>query len=309
MVLHNKFTNEWVKLFYYFIRLPIFRLLLPVKNLNDLHTTSGILQRPDAERHFQSIKKACSEYPFLSGRDPERLFYLYNLVSLIRESDVYSYLFMTERKVKLSNVFHNLDLLRKAYDKGPVLVLYAHTGSYYYSVVATAITGYRVYPIAYNIKPENMERPFRWFYSLNMKLSEKYFNGGYYLYTGTPYFFSSLKRIISSKEKALIYAAIDLPRSFITDKRAEVMFLGKRAAFPDQIVKIFVNRRLPIFISTPSVEIIEGKIKRITTYEPVAPHLSHQEVIDLYAKRLEDFVNRKPEQIITLINLDAFFYE
>jgi hypothetical protein len=239
--------------------------------------------------------------------DPAKLFRLYNFISVVRESDIYAFPFMTKKNILKSHIFYNLDLLQKAYNKAPTLILYAHTGSYYYTIAATATLGYRVYPIAYNVNPSEMEKPFYWLYSLNMKLSEKCFNGGQYIYVGKSTYSKLLKRILKNKENALIYAAIDLPLSFITDKRTDVIFLGYKTALPNQIVNIFVKLKLPIFIALPVVEFVEQRIKRIVTYEPVPPDLTSEEIIGRYAHALEELIMKKPEQIITLINLEAFY--
>lgn len=305
MLSYIQYLNQTL---YYFIKLPFFSLKLSKRYFQTIEDAYKICPKgPKTEFYYAAIIKASDLYPFLRGQEPQRLSALYNLVSAVREADVYLYPFLNKRNVTSFNVFSGLDILKEYYDNGPVLVLYAHTGSFYQVIAATAVLGYKVYPIAYGMDISTMEKPFRWLFNLNMKLSERHFSGGHYLYANTPTFVQSLRKILSTSEKSVIYAAIDLPQSFITGKRLKINFLGREAAFPYKIIEVFTKRRLPILIAFPFIDVMDNKLKRIVTYEKVPDILSTSETMQLYASRLEDFAHKKPEQLINLINLEGFF--
>lgn len=304
-MLGNRFIKES---FYYFARLPLFSFRLFKGKFQTIEDALEMCPvRPKSEAYYNAILKACATYPFLKEGNPEKLSALYNLISAVREADVYTFPFLNKKTLASFNEFHNLDALSAACEKGPVLILYAHTGSYYQTIAATGMLGYKIYPIAYGVDLSDMERPFNWFLSLNMRLSERHFSGGHYLYTNTPSFAASLKKILSEKEKSVLCAAIDLPQSFITQKRSQVDFLGGMAAFPDRLIYTFARLKLPILTAFPWINIAENRVKRFISYEKVPDSLSSQEILQLYAYKLGEFIKNKPEQIITLVNLEGFF--
>jgi hypothetical protein len=205
------------------------------------------------------------------------------------------------------NEFRNLPVLEEAYNQGPVLLLYAHTGSYYQTIAASAVLGYRVYPLAFSDDATPMKRPFRWLFALNMRLSERLFSGGHYLYSDLPGFALSLKRILAHSEKALLYAAIDLPPSLRQLKRCEVPFLDGKTALPCSVVDLFLKRRLPIILGHSSVEVAGGKLKRVLHFEGIHECPTTRDVLAHYAVRLGEFIVKHPEQALNLVNLETFY--
>jgi hypothetical protein len=234
---------------YYFVKLPAFLLSLSRRRFSSFDDVLRICpQGPHMRSHHDAVRKACETFGFLKGRDPERLAALYSMISAIREADAFVYPFLTRRTVAAGNSFVNLDLLAEAYERGPVLLLYAHTGSYYQTIAATGVRGYKVYPFADWIDPSALGSPFGRLYRLNMKLSERCFSGGHYLYLNTPSFLSALKRIMKGTGKAVIFAAIDLPRTSTTEKRLAVDFLGGRIALPYRVIESFTRHGFPVLI-------------------------------------------------------------
>ncbi|MEJ2684281.1 MAG: hypothetical protein P8Z71_07795 [Candidatus Sulfobium sp.] len=293
---------------YYFVKLPLFSLQLRRNQFSALEDISSICPSgPKTEYYHNAIVQACGTHSFLGGRDPERLFGLYNAISAIREADTFIYPFLTNKNLRSFNEFRNIEILSLSYEKGPVLILYAHTGSYYQASAASGVLGYKVYPIAYGTDLTTMEKPFRWLFQLNMSLSERHFSGGSYLYTNTPSFTRSLKKIVAERERAIIYSAIDLPLSFMDRERREVPFLEGKTALPHKLVKMFLRRLLPVVIAFSSVRIIEGKVKRVLHFEKIPDSLQVEEILRYYASRLEDFLRRDPEQFLNLINIGDFY--
>jgi len=301
-------TEHFRQLLYYFVKLPLFSRRLRIGSFSGMEEIGGVC--PDAPKralYHDAIVSACRRYPFLEGHSPESLYEMYYFVSTVRESDVFLYPFLSRKSVARFNEFHNMETLHDAYKKGPVLVLYAHTGSYYEVMAATGALGYRIYPVAYNIDPSALERPFRWLLKLNMKLSERHFSGGNYLYTGTPVFLQSLKRIISASESSLVYAAIDLSQHFITEKRLKVNFLDGVTTFPHKFVDLYSKSGLPILTAFPYIEVIDGRVKRVVDFQRVPDSLSTPDIVQYYAYKLDEFTRKKPEQLLNLINLGDFF--
>ncbi|MBA4372466.1 MAG: hypothetical protein C0402_06345 [Thermodesulfovibrio sp.] len=301
-------SEYWRQLVYYFLKLPLFSLRASTGSFQKLEDVAKICpDGPKTVMYFKEVRKACETYPFLKGQDAGKLATAYNLICAFRESDTYIYPFLGRKTVRYFNAFDGLEALSANYDKGPVLVLYSHTGSFYEVITATAELGYRVRPIAHGVDPATIETPFRWIFNMNMGLSERHFKGGKYLYTNTPEFARRLRKSISSSEKVIIYAALDLPRSFITEKRMEVGFLNRRAAFPNRIVEMFMQRGLPIMTASPYIDIRDGKLKRLVEYRDMPSLLSAEDILQVYALRLEEFITARPEQLLTLISLGGFF--
>lgn len=294
--------------FYYFVKLPLFARRISGAFLQRLEDIADICpDGPKALEYFPLIKQACRSYSFLSNQDPEKLSEHYRAVSTIREADVYLYPFIHKGNVLSFNEFSGLDILNDCCGRGPVLVLYAHTGSYYEVIAATSLMGFEVFPIAHGTDDAKMERPFKWFLNLNMKLSERLFWGGHYLYTSRASFAGQMKRVLTGKGKSLLYAAIDLPGSFITEKRIEVDFLGGKSSLPSQILSLFAKRNLPVVTAFPAVEVREGRVRRTVSYERMPEGLTTHDALQVYAERLEQFIRRSPEQLLTLIHMEGFF--
>ncbi len=292
---------------YYYTKLPFFSLQIYHYEFYSLEDVAKICPvGPKVEYYQNAIANTCKTYSFLHKYDPKQLSALYNLIATMREADAFIYPFLNKKTVHAWNAFDNLSVLSQAYAEGPVLLLFAHSGSYYQVMAATGVLGYRVYPFAYWVDPSKIERPGGWLYLMNMKLSERCFSGGHYLYLETPELLSSLKKIIKGHEKAIICSSIDLPPSFKPQERVEVDFLDGRSSFPSKIVKMFTKLHFPIVIAFPSVQIIERKVKRIMHFERVPAGLPAAEVIQLYASQLDGFVRQSPEQFLNLINLDQF---
>lgn len=301
--------SEFFKqLFHYFVRLPLFSLRLCRNRFSALENISKICpDGPKAASYYDAILRVCNTHLFLKGQSPERLFTLYNLISTIREADSFIYPFLTKKTLTCFNGFHNLEILSESYEKGPVLILYAHTGSYYQTTASTGILGYKVYPIAYGIDLSTMDKPFRWLFRLNMTLSARHFSGGHYLYSNTPSLSLFLKKIISKKEKAILYSAIDLPPSFINLKRLKVPFLGGKTALPYKLIDVFIHHRFPVIIAFSSIQIIEDRLKRMLRFEAIPEDLTSIEILHFYASHLETFIGKNPEQFLNLINLEDFY--
>jgi hypothetical protein len=294
--------------FYYFVKLPLFTRRISGSSFQRIDDIARICpDGPKVSGYSSLIRQACRSYSFLSDQDPEKLSDRYRAVSTIREGDVYLYPFINKGNVLSFNEFSGLEILDDRCCRGPVLVLYAHTGSYYEIPAATSLLGYKVFPIAFGTAGVKMEWPFKWFLGLNMKLSERLFRGGRYLYTGSSSFAGQMKQVLAEKERSLLYAALDLPGSFITERRIEVDFLGRRTALPSRIVSLFMKRNLPVVTAFPSVEMLGGRVRRTVSYEPMPEGLSTPEVLQVYAERLEKFIKSSPEQLLTLINMEGFF--
>lgn len=293
---------------HYFVKLPLFSLRIHGGRFAGLEDISSLCPPGPKTAHYRrAVLQACNDHAFLKGRDPEKLFALYNAVSAIREADSFIYPFLSGKTLASFNDFENLDILTESQEKGPVLILYAHTGSYYEAIASSGVLGYKVYPIAYSIDLSTMEIPFRWLFRLNMSLSARHFSGGHYLYTNTPSFVRSLKRIIAEKERAILYSAIDLPPSFVSLERREVPFLEGKTALPHKLLEMFLRRLLPVVIAFSSIRVIEGRLKRTLRFERIPAGLGGGEILGYYASRLEDFLRREPEQFLNLINIGDFY--
>lgn len=293
---------------YYFLKLPLFSLKLRRNHFSALEDISSICPSgPKAEFYHKAIVQTCGIHSFLGGCDPERLFDLYKAISAIREADTFIYPFLTSKNLRTFNEFRNIEILSLSYEKGPVLILYAHTGSYYETSAASGVLGYKVYPIAYDIDLTTMEKPFRWLFQLNMNLSARHFSGGSYLYANTPSFARSLRKIIGGKERAVLFSAIDIPLSFISLKRCEVPFLEGRTALPYKLVDIFVRHRLPVIIAFSSIRITAGRLRRVLDFEPIPDVSTYQGVLRYYMSRFEEYLRRDPEQFLNLINIGDFY--
>ncbi len=296
------------ELIYYFLKLPLFLRRISdmsFSGLADIVTCCPV--GPKVRSYREAIGRACGRYDFLSGHDARTLADLYTVVSAVREADCFLYPFLSDRTVHRFNAFSGLEEMSECYERGPALVLYAHTGSYYEVIAATSELGYRVHPIAFSIDPLTMDRPLRWLLGLNMKLSERHFAGGRYLYANTPDFPKHLRKILAARERTVLYAAIDLPRSFITDRRMEADFLGGRAFFPSRLIEVFHGRKLPILTAFPLVDVAGGTVKRSVRYEKMPDGLHPDGMLQVYASRFDAFIRAAPEQLLTLIHLEGFF--
>jgi hypothetical protein len=302
-------SSEFIRqTLYYFLKLPLFSLQLHRGRFSSLEDISSRCPTgPKTEYYRSAVMRACHEHNFLKGHDPEKLFALYNAISAIREADCFIYPFLSRKTLASFNEFDNLDILHECHEKGPVLILYAHTGSYYEAVASSGVLGFKVYPIAYSIDPSTMEIPFRWLFMLNMTMSARHFSGGHYLYTNAPSFVRSLKKIIARKEKAILYSAIDLPPSFISLERREVPFLEGKTALPHKLIDTFLRRFLPVVIAFSSVQIIQGKVKRVLRFERIPDQVRGEEILGYYVSRLEDLLRSNPEQFLNLINIGDFY--
>jgi hypothetical protein len=302
-------SSEFIRqTLHYFVKLPLFSLQLRGVCFSKIEDISARCPAGPKTAYYRSaVLRACIDHPFLKGHNPEKLFALYNAISAIREADCFIYPFLSRKTLASFNEFENLEILAESHEKGPVLILYAHTGSYYEAIASSGVLGYKVYPIAYSVDLSTMEIPFRWLFQLNMSLSERHFSGGRYLYTNTPSFVHSLKKIIAEKEKAILYSAIDLPPSFISIERREVPFLEGKTALPHKLIETFLRRLLPVVIAFSSIRIIEGKVKRVLRFEKIPDRLQVEEILLYYVSRLEDFLRRDPEQFLNLINIGDFY--
>lgn len=293
---------------HYFLKLPFFSLQLYKKEFDSLEDLLKICpEGPRTNYISNAIANVCKTNTFLHKHDPKQLAALYNLIATIREADVFSYPFLNRDTIHAWNVFDNLEALSQAYDEGPVLILYAHSGSYYQTMAATGSLGFKVYPFTYWVDPSTIERPAGWLYLMNIKLSERCFSGGHYLYAETPGLLASLKKIIEGHEKAIIYSAIDLPLSAKPQERAETAFLDGRSTFPSKTVRMFTKLNFPIVIALSSVRVINRKVKRLLHFERIPAGLSATAVLQLYALRLDSFIRENPEQFLNLINLESLY--
>lgn len=293
---------------HYFTKLPFFSLQLYIKEFDSLEAVTKICPvGPKTESYSNALTNICKTHAFLHNYYPEQLSALYNTIATIREADVFTYPFLNRNTLSAWNAFDNLDILSQAYEEGPVLILYAHSGSYYQTMAATGVLGYKIYPFTYWVDPSEIKRPSGWLYLMNIKLSERCFSGGHYLYTESHGLVTSLKKIIEGHEKAIIYSAIDLPISSKPQERVEVAFLDGRSAFQCKTIKMFTKLNFPIVIAFSSVRIIKRKVKRFLHFERIPACLSTAEVLQLYSLRLSDFIRKNPEQLLNLINIDDLY--
>lgn len=301
----RKFLKEFL---HYFVRLPVFSARVSLSTFRSIDDIVRICpEGPRSPVYREAVEKACADHGFLRGQEPGNLFELYNLISTVREADVFLYPFLNGRTVHKFNTFHNIGLVRELYERGPVLILYAHTGSIYQTGAAMGALGFTVHPIAFVPDLSGTERPFRWLYNLNLKWSERLHSGGHYLYARTPAFSRDLRKILTTSRKTLIFSLPDLPRAFVTEKRQVVDFLGGRSAFPSRLIEMFRSRGLPIVLCLASVEFCEGSLKRVVRYAEVPENLTASGILQFYASKLDDFIRRHPEQLLMLINLEGYF--
>ncbi len=301
----GEFSSEFL---HYFVKLPFFALNISARKFTSLSDISRICPSgPGTAALAEAVARARRRHTFLQHHDLHGLTASYKAVNAVRYADVFIYPLLSRRTLPWFNEFRNLHLLAEAYENGPVLLLYAHTGSYYQTIAASAVLGYRVYPLAFEDDVAPMKKPFRWLFLLNMRLSERLFSGGRYLYSDTPGFAFSLKQIVSHEHRGVLYAAIDLPPSLRQLKRCEVPFLDGRTALPYSIVDFFLRRRLPIIIGHSSVAIIGERLKRVLHFEVIPECLTARDVLAHYAARLGEFIVRHPEQALNLINLETFY--
>ncbi len=301
----RKFLKESA---HYFVGLPVFAARLALSQFRSIDEILRICPGgPRASMYQEAVAKACATHSFLRGREAGNLFELYNLVSTVREADVFLYPFLNGRTVHRFNTFHNIELVRELYEKGPVLMLYAHTGSIYQTGAAMGALGFTVHPIAFIPDLSDIEPPFRWVYKLNLKWSERHHSGGHYLYARTRAFSSDLRKILTTSGKTLIFSLLDLPRTFLTEKRQSVDFLDGKSAFPSRLVEMFRSRGLPIVLCLASVEFGNGSLKRVVRFTRIPEDLTSSEVLQFYASRLDEFIRHHPEQLLMLINLEGYF--
>lgn len=230
-------------------------------------------------------------------------------VKVVRESDAYTSLLMSKKK--LTRHFHveGLENLSSVADgQCPVVLLTGHYGSFFIPAIAFSHLGFTVYPIARTVDTSSATPlPTQYYLKLNYRLSELRFSSRY-IYTD---FTGKINRDIISiaGRGGIFWTAVDLPRRLYPHRHLPVKLFGRPATLPSGFIRWAVKKSAIFLTAWNSVEVSSGGeyYRRLTIDKPVPDNSTASSVLQAYADRLSDRVARDPWQWMGLQIISQFY--
>jgi lauroyl/myristoyl acyltransferase len=223
------------------------------------------------------------------------------LVRIVRESDAYTSLRMSGKKVERYFRFEGMDHLDAARnERRPVIILTGHIGSFFIAPIAFHHLGYEVHPIARTVDTSAATpRLNRLYLSLNYRLPETRFPARYLL---TDFAGKIDRRVVSiSKKNGIFWVAIDFPWRLYQHKHLPVRLFGRPATLPSGIVRWGIKKNALFLTGWNTVEEgPEGFYRLLSVDGPLEDQKDAGAVVQAYADRLSERVAKSPWQWMAL---------
>ncbi|MBI5640419.1 MAG: hypothetical protein HZA17_08340 [Nitrospirae bacterium] len=282
---------------YYFLDLPLWSM--------------GMRSNPLKKRLVRSLQAETSQ--FLSGLDlmkrhtalprincsPEDLAEKAIWVKIIRESDAYTSLRMTRKRLDCYFRIEGLGHLQQFLKTGrPVFLLTGHIGSFFIPAIAFGHMGLSVFPIARTVEPSSV-LPFerRLYERINYLLSGLRLPSSHYIFTSYPGTIDR-KIIRLCNSEGIFWAALDLPGAYYSYKRMPVKILGFTSSLPSGLIQLGMKYNAVFLTAWNMVEPDPdaGFIRHLKIDEPFPEGLNVTQALQLYADRLSSVITAEPWQ-------------
>lgn len=229
-------------------------------------------------------------------------------VKIVRESDAYTSLRMSEKK--LCNYFkiEGIENLRNATAKGrPVILLTGHIGSFFIPAIAFSHLGFNVYTLARSVdRSQATPRFSRIYQTLNYWLTARCVSAGY-IFTD---FAGKINRTIDSvlDKNGILWAAIDMPKTLYPHKHLPALFLGCRASFPSGLILRALKKNAIFMTAWNIIETQDNNYftRKLKIDEPLPKETEATAILQGYADRMSQLIMEQPWQWLGLQVIDQY---
>ncbi len=228
-------------------------------------------------------------------------------VKIVRESDAYTSLRMSKRRLHRYFQFEGIDHLQSARKENrPIIILTGHIGSFFIPSIAFYHLGFQVYPIARSVdKSPATPLITRLYLNLNYWLPGTQFSAKY-IFTD---FSGKMDRTIVSvsRNNGIFWVAVDFPWRVYQLKHLPVKLFGQPATLPSGIIQWGVRKNAIFLTGWNSVEEdSKGFYRLLSIDSPIEQGTDAQAILQVYADRLSEYVIKKPWQWMALPVIQCF---
>ncbi|PTN12107.1 hypothetical protein [Nitrosomonas aestuarii] len=218
-------------------------------------------------------------------------------IRAIRNSDAYACLSMNKKNLDKNFSISGFEHLHNALGLNrPIILLTAHTGSFYTIAIALGQLGIHIDPVARTVDNSQYNPlPQQYFEHSNYFLTQTKMQGRY-VFTNNA---NKIDRHIISacKNNGILLVLPDIPRKFIPTSRFPVQLLGKKASLPTRIIDLGIKYNALFLTVWSTIELRpDYSFKRHLRIDPGISTADKKTILQNYADRLSSIVRREPWQ-------------
>lgn len=229
------------------------------------------------------------------------------LIRVIRNSDAYACLGINRKNLHKNFNISGIEHVHHALGKNrPIILLTAHTGSFYTISIALAQLGIHTDPIARTVdNSQHNPLPQQYFERSNYYLTQTKIPGRY-IYTNNS---NKIDRhiITACKENRILLVSPDIPRKFIPSNRCYVKFLGRNSSLPMRIIDLGIKYNAFFLTLWSTIETKpDFSFKRHLQIDPAITAFNRESILQNYADRLSNIIYQEPWQWMGTVIINQY---